>query len=122
MSPAVSVPIPIYSGGLSEPALRRVGRKTDGWASDPHTIEELASIVRQIRGYRKEYGRADAPLDIVGACKDAVDIDGYRRAGDAGVTHIQTMPWVLYGLSGESVADKLLGIERFANDVIAKMR
>jgi probable F420-dependent oxidoreductase len=122
MSPGVAKPIPIYSGGLSEPALRRVGRLSDGWISDMHTTEEFREIVGKLRAYRAEYGRSDAPLDVVGACTDAFDVDGYRRLEDVGVTHLQTMPWILYGLSGESLEQKQEGLRRFAEDVIRRMR
>jgi hypothetical protein len=49
-------------------------------------------------------------------------VDGYRRLEDVGVTHLQTMPWILYGLSGESLEQKQEGLRRFAEDVIRRMR
>jgi probable F420-dependent oxidoreductase len=122
MSPAPAAPIPILIGGLSEAALRRVGRLGDGWISDIHTSEELREIVARIRGYRAECGRADEPLEIVAACSDAFDPDGFRRLEEVGVTHVQTMPWLMYGGSTDSLADKTDGIRRFADDVIAKLR
>jgi probable F420-dependent oxidoreductase len=121
MSPAPGKPIPLLVGGLSEPALRRVGRLGDGWISDLHTLEELRQIVARIRAYRIEYGRADEPLQIVAACSDAFDVDGFRRMEDAGVTHLQTMPWFLYGGSSDSLPDKLDGLRRFADQIITKM-
>ncbi len=122
MSPAPKARIPIVIGGLSEPALRRVGRLGDGWISDIHTTQELREIVAKIRAYRDEYGRADTPLEIVAACSDAFDADGFRRLEDVGVTHVQTMPWLMYGGSTDSLDDKVDGIRRFANDVIDKLR
>ena len=122
MSPAPGKPIPLLVGGLSEPALRRVGRLGDGWISDLHTLEELRQIVERIRAYRTEYGRADEPLQIVAACSDAFDVDGFHRMEDAGVTHLQTMPWFLYGGSSDSLQDKLDGLRRFADQIITKMR
>jgi probable F420-dependent oxidoreductase len=120
MSPALDGPVPILVGGLSEPALRRAARY-DGWISDLHTTDELRGIVAAIRRYRSEYGRDDAPLQIVAACKDAVELDGYRRLEEAGVTHLQTMPWVFYGLSGDVLEEKQEGLRRFADDIIARM-
>ena len=120
MSPAVPHPIPLLAGGLSEPALRRAAR-LDGWISDIHTTEELAEIVRKLRANRAELGRTDEPLTVVAACKDAFDVDAYRRLEEIGVTHLQTMPWVFYGLSGDSLEDKQEGLRRFADDVISKM-
>jgi probable F420-dependent oxidoreductase len=122
MSPAPKARIPILVGGLSEAALRRVGRLGDGWISDIHTTEELREIVAKIRAYRDEYGRADAPLEIVAACSDASGADGVRRLEDLGVTHVQTMPWLMYDGSTDSLDDKIDGIRRFANDVIDKLR
>ena len=120
MSPALDGPVPVLVGGLSEPALRRAARN-DGWISDLHTTAELAEIVGKIRGYRQELGRGDAPLTIVAACKDAFDVDGYRRLEDVGVTHLQTMPWVFYGGSSDVLEDKCTGLRRFADEVIARM-
>ena len=122
MSPAPKARIPILIGGLSEPALRRVGRLGDGWISDIHTTQELREIVAKIRAYRDEYGRADAPLEIVAACSDAFEADDFRRLADIGVTHLQTMPWLMYVASTDSLDDKVDGIRRFANDVIDKLR
>ncbi len=122
MTPAPSAPVPIYFGGLSEPALRRAARLGDGWVSDLHTIEEFREIIGRLRQYREEYGRASDPLHVIGACIDAADVDGYRRLEDVGVTHLQTMPWVFYSGTTASLDDKLAGIRRFADDVIAKLR
>ena len=52
---------------------------------------------------------------------DAYDIDGYRRLGDAGVTHVLTMPWMFYHGDTQDLQQKVDGIRRFADDVIAKM-
>lgn len=121
MSPAVERPIPIYSGGVSKVAFRRVGRLSDGWISDLHTTAELAEIVAELRRQREEHGRADQPLDVVAACSDAGNLDGYRRLEELGVTHLQTTPWVFYGHDGRSLEGKLDGLKRFAEDVIQKM-
>ncbi|HSJ98548.1 MAG TPA: TIGR03619 family F420-dependent LLM class oxidoreductase, partial [Myxococcota bacterium] len=53
MLPAPSAPIPIYAGGLSEPALRRAAR-LDGWVSDLHTSAELGEIAAKLRRLRAE--------------------------------------------------------------------
>ncbi len=122
MSPAVEAAIPIMSGGTSKPALRRVGRLTDGWISDLHSLEELREIVAEIRGYRAEFGREGAPLEIYAACNDAFGVDGCRQLEEVGVTHLLTMPWVFYGLDGDSLEEKQEGLRRFGEDVIDKLR
>ena len=122
MLPAPGQPIPIYVGGVSEPALRRVARLGDGWISDIHSVEELGEVISRIRRYREEYGRASAPLEVIGSASDAFDLDGYRRMEAVGVTQLATMPWLPYGGSTRALEDKLNGIRRFADDIIAKMR
>ncbi|MBW2235149.1 MAG: LLM class F420-dependent oxidoreductase [Deltaproteobacteria bacterium] len=122
MTPAPSQPIPVIVGGLSEPALRRAARLGDGWISDLHTTDEMREIATRLHALRREAGRADEPFDIVAACIDASDADGYRRVADAGVTTLQTMPWLFYsGLTGD-LQEKLDGIRRFADDVFPKLR
>ncbi len=121
MSPAVEQRIPILVGGISKPALRRVGRIGDGWISDLHTTAELEELIGRIRDQRAEFGRENEPLEVYAACSDAVDVDGYRRLGEIGVTHVLTMPWIFYGGSTDSLQDKLEGIARFGDDVIARM-
>ena len=123
MAPAPGHPIPLLGGGLSKPALRRVGRLLDGWVSDLHSAEELAAIVTEIRRQRAEYGRSDEPLQIVAACTDAFGVDGYRRLEEIGVTHVLTKPWVFHGATDASpAADKAEGLKRFAAEIIEPMQ
>jgi len=122
MSPAPTEPVPIYFGGVSEPALRRVARLGDGWISDIHSTEELRALVAKLHGYRAEAGRGATPLAVIASANDAFNIDGYRRLEDAGVTHLMTMPWFFYGGPTIPLDQKLESVTRFADDVIAKMR
>jgi probable F420-dependent oxidoreductase len=122
MSPAPSEPVPIYFGGVSEPALRRAARIGDGWISDIHSTEELRAHCATLRAYRAEAGRAHAPFSVLASANDAFNVDGYRRLEDAGVTHLLTMPWFFYGGPMIPLAQKQESITRFADDVIAKMR
>ena len=119
MLPAPRERVPIIVGGLSEAALRRAARN-DGWVSDLHTVEELAEIRRTLDAYREEYGRSELPFAVYGSARDAWDLDGYRRMADAGVTHLVTMPWYFYAGPEADLGGKLEGIERFAEDVIAR--
>jgi probable F420-dependent oxidoreductase len=120
MRPAVRGEIPLIVGGVSDVALRRAARIGDGWI--PHAISsaEAREMIATIRRYRAELGRSGA-FDAIVPLLDAFEPAGYRRAEDFGVTHILTTPWVLYGGSHRSLADKRDGLRRFADDVIAKM-
>jgi probable F420-dependent oxidoreductase len=122
MSPGVRERIPIYVGGRTPAALRRVARIGDGWIPDLLTTEELAEGIAAIRAHRREIGRGDEPFDVIGAPKDAFDVDGYRRMEDAGVTHLWTIPWLVYGGDPASLEAKQDGLARFADEVIAKLR
>lgn len=121
MRPAPPEPVPIWVGGLSPAALRRAARLGDGWISDVHSSDELAATVRRLRELRDDSPRAGQPLAVLGAASDAYTIDGYRRLEDAGVTHVQTLPWTLYRLRGATLEERLEGVARFGQDVIAKM-
>ena len=48
-------------------------------------------------------------------------IELYRRMEDAGVTHLWTIPWLVYGGDPASLQAKQDGLKRFADEVIAKM-
>jgi probable F420-dependent oxidoreductase len=117
--PAPAAPIGIHVGGTSEAALRRAARN-DGWVSDLQTTEELAGFCEKLRGYREELGRADEPFAVVAACKDAWDLDGYRRLHDVGVTHLLTQPWMFYGGDTTDLDARIDGIARFGEDVIGR--
>jgi probable F420-dependent oxidoreductase len=122
MSPVPREEIPIYVGGLSEPALKRAAVVGDGWISDLHTIEELRGITAKLRAYRADSPRAAKPFCVIAAASDAYDLDGYRRLEDAGVTHVQTMPWIFYGGSILSLEDKCDGMKRFGDEVISQWK
>lgn len=122
MSPVPSAPVPIYVGGVSEPALRRAARLGDGWISVLHSCEEIGAFIARLRALRTEYGRAHEPFGVCVSCSDAFDVDGYRRLEDAGVSSILTVPWILYGGDPTLLDDKRRGLERFAGEVLAKMR
>jgi len=120
MSPGVDARVPIYVGGLSEPALRRAARH-DGWISDLHTVDEIRQLRARIELHREAQGTADRPFELIAALSDAFDLDGYRRAGDAGVTHVMTQPWVFHGGPDASLAQKCDGLRRFADDVLRRL-
>jgi probable F420-dependent oxidoreductase len=122
MAPAPPVRIPIYVGGTSDAAFARAARLGDGWISDVHTVAEFREISARLRALRAAHGRAEQPFEIFGSCSDAFDADGYRRLEQAGVTHLLTQPWLFYTGASLALQDKLDGLRRFADDVIAKPR
>ena len=121
MSPPVAAPVPVIVGGRSKAALRRVARIGDGWIPDILSLEELAEGVATIREQRRELGRSER-FDVIGAPKEGIDIDHFRRMQDAGVTHLWMIPWLLYGGDAKKLEVKQDGLKRFADEVIAKMK
>jgi probable F420-dependent oxidoreductase len=118
MNPRVTAPVPVYVGGTSEAALKRAARN-DGWISDMASTEELGDYRKRIDAYRDEYGRSKEPFAMVGSASDAVDVDGYRRVADVGVTDLLTMPWFFYSGFTDDLQLKIDGTYRFAEDVLA---
>jgi len=121
MSPVPPGEVPIWVGGLSDAALRRAARLGDGWISDLHTLAELREIVARLRAERAGSERAGRPFAVCAAVKDAFTLDGYQRAAEAGVTHLQTMPWLFYPGGGDSLESKCDGIRRFGEEIVAKL-
>jgi probable F420-dependent oxidoreductase len=121
MSPVPEAEIPIWGGGISEPALRRAALRCDGWISDLHSIAELKDYAARLTVYRADSERGDRPFSLIGSCNDAYDLDGYRRLEDAGVTHLNTMPWAFYAGPEATLAEKCDGIRRFGDDIVSMM-
>jgi len=124
MSPGVDGKIPIIVGGWSKPALRRVARLGDGWAPAYLKVAEVAAAIAEIRRMQRDFGRESAALEVYAACPDARDLDGYRRMQDAGISHVVTKPWALYGktdaLGIAPLAAMKDGLRRFSDEVIAR--
>lgn len=119
MNPAPSARIPIWIGGISDPAMKRAARLGDGWVTDLQTSEEIIASIERIKTWRQEYGREQRAFDVMATPSDAWDIDGYKRLADAGVTHILTMPWAFYHGETDELELKIDGVKRFADDVIS---
>jgi len=119
MNPSPGRRIPIWVGGISDPALRRAARN-DGWLSDLQTTDEIRECIRKTRAFRAELGRAHEPFDVMASASDAADLPAYRRLAEAGVTHVLTMPWVFYHGLTPDLEKKLDGLRRFAGDVLEK--
>ncbi|ATA28453.1 hypothetical protein MLM_1956 [Mycobacterium lepraemurium] len=109
-------PIPVYVGGLSDIALRRAARN-DGWIGDLIKTERAIEAVGRLRELRAENGLTMDDFTILTPLTDAFTTADYRRAEDAGITGIITMPWMFYAGPQASLDDKIDGMQRFRKDL-----
>ena len=80
------------------------------------------SYANQLTKLRHECGRASEPFDITLALLEPPSPDLYKRAEDAGITAVMCAPWMGVDLPGDDVERYRGPIERFAEDVISKVR
>ncbi len=108
-------PIPVYSGGLSDIALRRAARN-DGWIGDLIGLEQATSSINRIRELRAEKGLGMEGYTVITPLVDAFLPDHYRRAEEAGIHAVLTMPWVFYCGPTPTLGEKIDGMRRFRDD------
>lgn len=104
---------------MSDAALRRAARH-NGWISDLISTDDAAGYIARIDAMREETDR-HGDFDMVVSLSDAVTVDQFRRAEEVGVTNVLTMPWVYYGGFDLSLAQKLEGMGRFAEEIMAPL-
>lgn len=125
--------IPIWVGGKTKPAMRRVARYGSGYHSVASTPAQLANEVAAVRAEVERAGRD--PDDIVVSMLAAfvegrpaaqlVDLVGEYR--DAGLHHLVGVPTTRAGRSAastdaERLAEAIEDLERFAADVMPAVR
>ena len=123
MRPVPTRPIPIFIGGHAEAALRRAARVGDGWMHGGGSRGELAQLLTRLGELRREHGRAHLPFEIHVISRDVFTVDGVRRLEDLGVTDVVVGFRNVYQREqdGETLADKIGALRRYADDVIAKV-
>lgn len=117
MEPTPTEPIPIYVGGLSEIAFARAARH-DGWVGDMYKVDEAVGRAQRLADVRREQG-AEGDFAVVVALTDAFLPEHFARAEEGGVTDCMTMPWMYYFGTEATLEQKLEGMTRFAEEIIA---
>jgi probable F420-dependent oxidoreductase len=123
MTPAPTEPIPILVGGHADAALRRAVVRGDGWMHGGGPQDELDRLLDRIDEIRKEEGVDDQPFEKHVISMDAYVVDGVKRLEDRGVTDVIVgfrIPYIK-GPDTEPLEKKVQHLERFAEDVIAKV-
>ncbi|MCG5211667.1 TIGR03619 family F420-dependent LLM class oxidoreductase [Streptosporangium sp. KLBMP 9127] len=127
IAPVPARPVPVYIGGDSEPALRRAARLGDGWIGNRvYTEDQLDVILTALRHHLQEYGRPPDALEIIAPLAVLPDPATYRRFAAKGVTATMAAPWWLAtpeekARHGDSLELKIATLERFAEEIIARM-
>ena len=120
MRPAATGEIPIIVGGASKLARRRVARVGDGWAPAFLSLEELQAGLDEIHALRADLGRSKEPFYLYYTLEDPWNLDEIARLEEIGVTHCNASPWGPYGLEKQTLSQRLDGLKRFGEEVIAK--
>ena len=123
IAPVPTEPIPILIGGHSGAALRRAARAGDGWLHGGGDPADLPGLLARLAGLRQAEGAVGRPFEVHVISMDAYSVDGVRRLEDQGVTDaIVGFRWPYQtGPDREPLTDKIAGLRRYADDVIAKV-
>lgn len=88
----VQRPIPIWIGGQSPPAYRRMGRLADGWFPQMSPGPRLDEAIAMVADGAAEAGRDPAELGMEGRVRWTADtgalVEAVGRWRDAGATHV----------------------------------
>jgi alkanesulfonate monooxygenase SsuD/methylene tetrahydromethanopterin reductase-like flavin-dependent oxidoreductase (luciferase family) len=125
LRPAPPARIPIWVGGHSPGALRRAARRGDGWLAGGEPASELLASLATLRRLRREYGRDALPFEAVTLHPVGLvrDFDEVARLEEAGLTGIVHVPFRIgLGTHRSTLEQKRAYLERFAEDVIARLR
>ena len=76
-------------------------------------LEQATASVDRIRELRAEKGLSMDDFTVITPLVDAFTMDHYRRADDAGISAVLTMPWVFYAGVTPSLSEKIDGMRRF---------
>jgi probable F420-dependent oxidoreductase len=124
MSPTPSQPVPILIGGHHEAALRRAAISGDGWLHGGGDPADLPGLLERLAQLRREHGTEDKPFEVHVISLDAYSPDGVRRLEELGVTDVIVgfrWPYVREQ-DTETLQVKLDALQRFSDDVIAKVQ
>lgn len=84
--PARAGGVPIFIGGESKPALRRVAQLGDGWLPYNLPVEDAARVIGELKAMTREAGRDPDQLRICKIVYSNAKLDDLKRYRDAGVT------------------------------------
>ncbi|CAB4863591.1 unannotated protein [freshwater metagenome] len=130
LEPHPPAPVPIYTGGHTEAALKRAAKYADGWIGNAYPWDEAAHYVGRLRELLAAEDRDTSGFEIICGLYEMPSIDIYRRAEEElGITGTMCMPWAMGNVSAgdrrnlNDVASAYQTyIDQFAEDIVLPMR
>ncbi|GAB2483201.1 LLM class oxidoreductase [Jatrophihabitans fulvus] len=117
LRPTPAARVPLIGSGHSSAALRRTGRRCDGWLGATRFAPgELEAILSEIDAHRADAGRLDEPFDVmISVSKRAHERDVVAQVEEQGVTDLISAPWTIVPTEDpESLSGKLASMDAFA--------
>jgi probable F420-dependent oxidoreductase len=113
--PARNRSVPIWFGGESGPALRRVAEYGDGWIGFNLSVEEAAPKIKRIEELLKTCGRKRSDIELaVSPYMKPMTPDDLKRYRDLGVDEVALVNFEIPASERELVAK----IEKVAHDFV----
>jgi probable F420-dependent oxidoreductase len=107
--------VPVWFGGESDPALRRVAQYGDGWIGFNVMPDQAAEKVRRIEQLLEANGRKRSDVHLtVSPYTNPIKTDDLKRYRDAGVEEIALVEFGGVGTEQEMVT----GLERMAREFV----
>jgi len=130
LEPHPPAPVPIYTGGHTDAALKRAAKYADGWIGNAYPWDEAAHYVGRLREFLAMEDRDTSGFEIICGLYEMPSIDTYKRAGDElGITGTMCMPWAMGNVSKgdrrnlNEVAEAYKSyIDSFAEDIVLRMQ
>jgi probable F420-dependent oxidoreductase len=113
--------IPIAVGGASDAALKRTARLGDGYIMPTQPFAEMPKTLERLRAALAGEQRDVSSLEIFIPCLGA-PADEILSALEPGIDNVTVMPWPHPGKEATSMSEKLEHLERYADEVLAKLR
>jgi len=118
IAPAPDKTVPIYLGGSSKPALRRIAAVADGFIGNGNMPDEVPALLAELHRLRAEAGRAHLPFETVIGLNTPPDLDTFKRLRDLGMTSSVSYPFYFSLGMHSSLDDKKRVMEDFAERFI----
>jgi probable F420-dependent oxidoreductase len=118
IAPAPDKTVPIYLGGSSPAALKRIAKMADGFIGNGNMPDEVPRIISEIQRLRAEAGRAHLPFEFVMGVNTPPDLDTFKRLRDQGMTSGVSYPFYFSLGMHSSLDDKKRVMEDFAERFI----